>query len=382
MSGRIRILALCAVSALAVPLLGTGTASAHPGSSGPVVVVSGLNNPRQLSLVGNVQLLIAEAGKGGSTQIGSGEDATFVGSSGSISSVFYPQYRHNTKPVRIIKGLLSAAGADGSAAVGSDGVSGTWVGGPIFIQETFAPPELPSAVPGAQSGKLLVGAAYHTGVYPVADISGYEAAKDWDGHGVDSNPYAALVVRDGVLVADAAANDVIKVDRHGHRSLFHVFANITGGSCAGQEDPPGFPGCNFVPTSLASDRWGHIFVGGLGSEAPGAGRVVELDSSGRHVLHTWTGFTSVTGVAVARDGSVYVSQLEAAEQHPVNPMAVGVVTKINCNGHRTNVDVPFPAGIAVDNHGYVYVAAFSIAPAGGLGVPGLDTSGQVWRLRI
>jgi hypothetical protein len=55
-----------------------------------------------------------------------------------------------------------------------------------------------------------------------------------------------------------------------------------------------------------------------------------------------------------------------------------VLTKIR-NGHRTNTDVPFPAGIALDRHGNLFVSAFSIAPDTGLGVP--NTSGQVWRLR-
>jgi hypothetical protein len=32
--------------------------------------------------------------------------------------------------------------------------------------------------------------------------------------------------------------------------------------------------------------------------------------------------------------------------------------------------------------GDVFVSAFSTASGTGLGIPGLDTSGQVWRLRI
>ena len=46
------------------------------------------------------------------------------------------------------------------------------------------------------------------------------------------------------------------------------------------------------------------------------------------------------------------------------------------------MDVPFPAGIALDRHGNVYVSAFSILPGTGAGFPGVDTSGQVWRLRF
>ena len=72
------------------------------------------------------------------------------------------------------------------------------------------------------------------------------------------------------------------------------------------------------------------------------------------------------------------NQLFAPQAHPVNPMVQGVLTKIR-NGHRTNTDVPFPAGIALDGHGNLFVSAFSIAPDTGLGVP--NTSGQVWRLR-
>jgi hypothetical protein len=37
--------------------------------------------------------------------------------------------------------------------------------------------------------------------------------------------------------------------------------------------------------------------------------------------------------------------------------------------------------MAVAGHN-MYVAAWSTSPAGGLGVPGTDSSGQVWRLRI
>jgi len=94
------------------------------------------------------------------------------------------------------------------------------------------------------------------------------------------------------------------------------------------------------------------------------------------------GFTAVTGLAVDDHGSLYVSQLLADETAPIAPGAQGVLTKISPTEQRTDVDVPFPAGIALDHHGNVYVAALSIAPEQGLGVPGVDSSGQVWRLRL
>jgi hypothetical protein len=60
-------------------------------------------------------------------------------------------------------------------------------------------------------------------------------------------------------------------------------------------------------------------------------------------------------------------------------MLQGVLTKVS-GSTRTDVDVPFPAGVAVDRWGTVFVSTFSIAPDTGFGVPDFDTSGQVWRL--
>ena len=94
-----------------------------------------------------------------------------------------------------------------------------------------------------------------------ANISAYEQANDPDGMGVDSNPYAVLALKDKVLVADAAANTVFEVDRHGEVSVFHVFPNIVNDVTTtpnddgpGYDPTPEFPGAHFVPTSLAEAR--------------------------------------------------------------------------------------------------------------------------------
>ena len=65
-------------------------------------------------------------------------------------------------------------------------------------------------------------------------------------------------------------------------------------------------------------------------------------------------------------------------------MVDGVLTKVSRDGTRTDKDVPFPAGVAVDSWNNVYVAAFSVAPDTGFAdaPPGVDTSGQIWRLRF
>jgi hypothetical protein len=388
---------------------GASTGSRHQ-SSAPVVVVSGLNNPRQLSLVQGKQLLIAEAGKGGTeVTIDGPEGPSGLGATGSISSVWRPSRAHDQSPHRIVTGLLSGASPDGSFATGSDGVSSRKVYGPIYIQETFFPTTALSAALARQNGWLLKARAGSNHLKQVADITGFERTADPDRMGFDSDPYAVLALKNGELVADAAANDVLRVDRHGNVSVFHVFHNVTTGACATQEDPPGFPGCNFVPTSLATDRHGHVFVGGLSSLTPGEAQVVELSRNGKHVLRTWGGFSAVTGVAVAKDGTLYVSELFATEANPIDPMVTGVLTKVDRHGNRTHIDVPFAAGLALDQNGRddrdgehsrsagddrhkghgntVYVSAWSVAPENGLTPPGgtepiPGTSGQVWRLHF
>lgn len=383
------VIALTAAS-LSVPLAsGVAEAGTTPHRPGPVVVVSGLNNPRQLSLVNDNVLLVAEAGKGGTlATFGSPEQGMQgLGRTGSISAVVLPQYVKNQHPHRIISGLLSAAAPDGSGAVGPDGVSARSLLD-ISIQETAFPPDIVPASDAKTNGALLE-SWFLRKPQPVADIAGFEQRYNPDRQAIDTDPYAVLQLSSGDrLVADAAGNDVLRVDRWGHRTVFHAFRNIVNATCldpALQQPPPDKPGCQFVPTSLATDRYGHIFVGALAGLVPGQGRVVELSADGRHELRTWTGLTSVTGVAVSEDGSLYASQLFAPEQAPANPALQGVLTKISRNGHRTNVDVPFPAGVAVDKRGNVYVSAFSIAPDTGLlnpetNAPIPNTSGQVWRL--
>jgi hypothetical protein len=353
----------------------SGTQSLAP--PGTTVVARLLNNPRQLSLLqGDGVLLVAEAGKGGSqcelVEGEGGEEEEFcVGTTGAIRSV---STGGKWKPKRIVKGLLSGAGPDGSFAVGSDGVSARHLNS-IFLQETFFGPD---AKPAFQNGALLRQTPGQR-LNRFADITGFEEANDPDGQGFDSNPYSVLSLYKRTLVADAAANAILSVDPKGNVTLFKVLPNITTGLCAGVPNDAGTTGCDPVPTSLAQGPNGHIYVGGLAGLTPGEGSVWELDPSTGAILNRWRGFTAVTGVAVGKDGSVYASELFGGDPDAEIP---GQVTKIAPNGTRTSVVIPFPAGLAVDSKNRVYVSAFSTSPGTGLGVPGIDTSGQIWRLRI
>lgn len=373
--------ATAAATLTAAPAYGENVSLPH------TVVVNHLNNPRQLDLVpADDGLLIAEAGRGGNRATISDPEggSQGLGFTGSISLVLAPAKVSGQRPHRIVTGLLSAASNKaapgqpvGSAATGPDGVAAVRLGR-IAVQETYFPTSKPA---NRVNGKLLIAKPYQSDRSSLANITAFEKAEDPDGMGVDSNPYAVIHYGRGWLVADAAGNSVLRVSRTGAIRVFHVFHNVHSGPCAGQYDPKKpFSGCNFVPTSLASDRYGNVYVGGLSSLIPGQAQVIKFGAGGRR-LHTWYGFSGVTGLAVGRDGALYVSQLFAQQAHPLSPQVSGVLTRIK-GSQRSNTDVPFPAGVAVDAHDNVFVSAWSIMPAGGAGIPGVDTSGQVWRLRF
>lgn len=137
-----------------------------------------------------------------------------------------------------------------------------------------------------------------------------------------------------------------------------------------------------MPTALARGKNHSVFVGTLGSEQPGAARVYKFTKNGV-ITKVWGGFTGITGVAVARNGALYVSELfTGCGKRPSPPCVPGRVIKVSPDGDRTRVRVPFPAGVEVAGpKGNVFVAAWSIAPAqGAFGIP--DSSGQIWRMRF
>lgn len=362
------------VTALAAALLPAGPAAAagtEDRAAGPTVVVHGLNNPRQISVTDTGSLLVAEAGRGGAECVAApgGETAnvTCIGYTGSVSWVPFPAVQHDSTPIRVVTGLLSGANPKGASATGSQAVAGNLLDIQVAVVDephVAVPASIDKSTYGTLLQSRLLGKPRI-----VADISAYEYAQDPDGQLAESNPYALLELPGRTLIADAAANDVLQL-RDGRLSTFAVLPNIQEGLCAGKPNDNGTTGCDPVPTGLAVDRSGAVYVSALGNFSPNSGRIYKLDGRTGKILQVWADLTGVTGVAIDRQGALYASQLFA-----------GKVTKIGRDGTRTDLSVPFPAGLAI-NGDSLYVAAYSTAPETGLGLPDVDSSGQVWRFRI
>ncbi|WP_367321265.1 ScyD/ScyE family protein [Streptomyces sp. HUAS ZL42] len=332
-----------------------GATGGHSGGKPEIrVIVKGLDNPRQISY-DNGHLYVAEAGRGGKRCIGEGpEGETCIGLTSAVTKVFWDQgaWKH----YRVVQGLPSGAAPDGGFATGVDGVSA--LNGSLWGVETYAPPEagVPTTPPWNTLGKLLCVSPGKARI--AADVSAVEFKYNPHKTAVESNPYAVLALPDGrKIVADAAGNDLVVVSPKGKARPFTVF--------------PDHDRHESVPTSLALGPDGNLYVGELNgfTEKPTA-RVWKVDPRTGRILGWKSGFGPVTGVAVNKHGDLYVSQLTA-----------GLVTKVS-HGKRTNVKVPFPAGLAVDPHdGKVYVSAWSVADRDGTLLEGKKTpGGQLWKI--
>lgn len=353
-----------AVAALALGM-STTPATAHDEPS-VRVVVTGLNNPRQIAVDwADWSVYVAEAGSGG-TQC---DDTGCHGRTGSITWIRKPSKTSNSgTPQRIVSNLPSTAAPDGSFAVGVQGVDA--VNRKVWAVFAGGQQELPGSPEG---GKLVSYAKPGAQPKVVADIEKYELDHNPGGDPTDvhSNPYSVLALADRQVVADAGANTVYEV-RNGQ---VKVLAVLPGGP--GSEGPDG---TQQVPTAVTRGPNGDYYVGVMAESAgPNGARIFVIGENGG-IKRTIDGFESVHGIAFDALGDMYVSEL--FRENPAGPP--GRVVRVDSDdARRTFVDVPFPAGLAVDNRNRVYVAAWSISDADGSTDPesGQTTpGGQIWEI--
>ncbi len=353
--------AASAATAVALVLAAPATANAHGdhhhgdhhGGAPITTVATGLDGPRQLSMLDHRRLVVAES------------------DSGEVSSVDLRTGKVRT----LLSGLGNPQGVDAAngrlyIAIGESGPP----------PEEGAPPPPPR--PAGEPVNAVLEATPGGKILRSFDLLAYELANNpdgqvqlVDGQPVDalSNPFSVLAQRHRLLVADAGANDVLAIDlRSGAISTFFVPPVITDTpECATAENNPGTVGCDPVPTEITEGPGGRIYVGTLGAEAPGAARVYVLDQRG-NVLDRIDGLTSVTGVAVARDGTVYASNViegapegEGPPPAGFDPATVGNLTRIARDGSRSVAEVTMPAGLEIVR-GRLFSTAWAIASFAGL----------------
>jgi hypothetical protein len=350
----IGVAALAAAAPVTTADAAARTTSATTTATAAVRVVSkSLDAPFGLQFVSSTRLLVAEGDTGEVTRI----DTT-----------------NGTQKI-LIKGATGAAGVAQSA-------------GRIFVA-LGGPNETGTPTGKYPPASILVANADGSGVRVLADLLAYEKKHNPDGQvqlvkgkPVDalSNPFSMNVSQYGLLVADGGANDVLRVNRlTGAVSTFFVPPTVKSKVCLrpGAQANPGTIGCDPVPTGIAVAR-GRIYVSTLGAGSPLGSRIYVLNPANGRITKIYKGFTSLTGIAVAADGTIYASQVEygapPGEGPPppgFNPAKVGRILRIAPNGVRTYAQVTMPTGLALHG-GKLYASTWSIA-----GFLGMKHAGQI-----
>jgi hypothetical protein len=211
----------------------------------------------------------------------------------------------------------------------------------------------------------------------------------------DSNPYDVHALGShAALLVDAGGNDLLKVDRRGNIKVLAVFpdelvptANIKAlAGCPASAAPfcalPDAIPAQPVPTSIAVDRRGYIYVGELkGFPAPAGESNIWRISPNANGAQCGTspdcvkvfdgGFTSVIDLAFGPDGLLYVTELDEGSWAAVEIFGTPQGGTINACSVRKGLcyevasDVPVPTAITFDKKGALWATRNALTPGGG-----------------
>jgi hypothetical protein len=329
----------------------------------------------------------AVAGSGGVSTITQGLDGPFGLARARAHRGFVVAESESGEVTRVFPG-----GRKHTILDGVPGVAGVAASRHRVFAVIGGPNEEGAPSGGSYGPSRVLRMSYHgTHVKKIANLYRYELKHNPDGQvqlvngqPVDSisNPFAMTWSRFGLFVADGGANDVLLVNpRTGKIKTFFVPPTVKNvPACKGPDANanPGTKGCDPVPTGVQVVG-NSLYVSTLGAEAPGAGRVYKLNARTGKVQRVWKGFTAPTGIAVRKDGTIYISEvLYGAPEGPpppgFTPADVGRITRIH-NGHIKHAQVTMPTGLVLKN-GRLYASAWSVAS-----FMGLQHAGQVVKVR-
>lgn len=375
-------LGVAASLALVVSTTAAPAAARKPAPAPWTTVATGLDNPRLLSWSGQ-SLYVAESGRGGNGAcVPNPEDPeaqSCLGRTGAVTKVTL-SHRGRAQQRRVISGLPSLATPPGNEAIGPADVvvrgHRWWI--TVGLGGTTAT-RAGLGRDGARLGTLVTGTFAKThrgkrgwaGARPwiAADLAAYEARKDPDGNGEDSNPTGLALVRGGLAVTDSGGNSALLVDERSRVSTVATFPTRL-------VPPPPFlpPGedipMDSVPTSAVQGPDGAWYVSELTGFPfpPGESTVWRIPKRGGTPTAYATGLTNVTDLAWHR-GKLYVVQLVDVGLLNADPEAgvpQGSLRRVERDGSTTVVaeGLPAPYGVALRDRS-AYVTTCSVCAGGG-----------------
>ncbi|WP_166390990.1 ScyD/ScyE family protein [Nocardioides ochotonae] len=374
------LVAALSATALASTVLIAGPATAGPGHGhghhghghhghqhAPYLrTVTALDGPRGIAALGRGRTLVAEEDGSFSLVVGKGR-----------------------KPARVTE-LGTVPGAVGVAAAVAVGTDGT-----VYLLSG-------AGEPGTGGATLYTWSPGDDEPAPLADIAAYQAGDpdpfNVEGDPGESNPFGLAAHPDGgVLVADAAGNDVLRVTEDGDIStLVRVMPRtIEVPDGLPPTDPDGNPlppagtpiPSEAVTTSVAVGPDGAVYIGELRGfpATPGTSQVWRVEPGATEAVCDPTdpragdctrvadGLTSINDLAVDRRGTIYVSTLSKASwlawELGVEGSEVGglfMITRPRSGGTQVKElvrgQLTLPAGVDVGPDGRVFVASPIFGP--------------------
>ena len=196
---RLRFFFLFVVLAALSSLGGTATATLRPCRSWPAVSTTRAGS-RSASRDPSTWPRPAAAAPARAWPAPEDEGEVCVGSTGAVTKIWRGGQR------RIVTGLPSVAGADGSATGPHDIALKGWSDAYVIVGLGGSPETRDAFGPLGEGLGHLYSVSSRGRARAIADLTGFEAAENPDGEGVDSNPYSVLSRWGKAVVADAGGN--------------------------------------------------------------------------------------------------------------------------------------------------------------------------------
>ena len=349
---RLRLLALGACASATLLVL-DAAAEAAPTYKAKTLA-TGLESPRGVAIAPNGNLVLSEAGRGGNGSCLTTATGNRVcyGTSGALGLFNFSTNSYS----RAITGLPSLARQDNyEDATGLNKLtfngSGELMG--VFGNEGGASP---FPVPEGQwFGQTVSINLAGSSVTPLANITAFEVSNNPHTTAVDSNPWDLVVRGSDTYVTDAAGNSLVKADSANQVSLVHVFPNKNVNTPA---NAPGFPAevsAQTVPTGLTIGSDGALYIAQLSGFpfAPGSADVFRYDFVKNQFTTFASGFSNLVDSAAGPDNSLYLLQY----RNDFWASTPGSILKLGLNG---SVETLFsgltnPTALAVAPDGTIYV---------------------------
>lgn len=334
-------LAIAAALALAVAPA-AAHAPAAPPTPEPTVVVDGLTTPLSFDVTARGDLYVAQSFAGLLTHVTKAGEQHLVAAAEPGSSV---------GAVSVSGGTVTWAerAAEGFEVTGSllhrKAADGTVTTADILAFETAENPDQVNTY-GIQGLSEACAAALPPFLLPYTGLP-------------DSNPYGSVTAGGTTYVADAGANAVLAVSSDGEVTSVAVLPPTAITITADAAQGLGLPECvtdleywaEPVPTDVEVGRDGMLYVsslpGGPEDDTLGAnGAVYRVDPADGEVELVARGFLGATNLAVAANGTIYVTELFG-----------GRLTAVSRDGTTTSTVAELDSPAAVEwAKGRLYVA--------------------------